>query len=375
MLLKNAEVLCADFVLRRADVLVENGKIAVVEPHIDGDGIDLSGKLLLPGLINVHTHGADGCDVMTANYDDINRMSMYMAKTGTTAFMPSTSTMLEPDIKSAMANIAAAMERGVDGACILGAHMEGPYLAAPKRGAHKQEWLRSVNEVDFDGIQQAAKGCVRMVTIAPETDGAMAFIEKNAHEIVISLGHTGADYDMCKKAFEFGANHVTHMFNAMPSIHHRTLTLIAAAFDSCAMVELIGDGLHVDPVTMRMAYNMFGDERILIVTDSLAQTGMGDGVYEFAGTSIVITNGIARQSDGTISGGTSNMWQCVNNLVSWGISMPSAVKMASKNPAVSVGVYDKKGSIGVGKDADLLIADKSLNLLSVMIDGKFITKQ
>ena len=374
MLLKNAEVLCADFVLRKADVLVENGKIAAIEPSIAGEGMDFSGKLLLPGLINVHTHGADGCDVMTADYDDINRMSMYMAKTGTTAFLPSTSTMLEPDIKSAMANIADAMDKGVDGACILGAHMEGPYLAAPKRGAHKQEWLRSVNELDFDGIQESARGCVRMVTIAPETDGAMEFIEQKAGEVVISLGHTGAGYDMCKKAFGFGANHVTHMFNAMPPIHHRELTLIAAAFDSEAMVELIGDGLHVEPTVIKMTYNMFGDERILIVTDSLAQAGMGDGVYDFAGSEIIIKDGIARQSDGTISGGTSNMWQCVCNLVSWGIDMPSAVKMASKNPAVSIGAYGNKGSIDVGKDADLLVADKSLELLEVMMAGEFIKR-
>jgi len=374
MLLKNAEVLCADFILRKSDVLLENGKIAAIDPSIAGEGMDLSGKLLLPGLINVHTHGADGCDVMTADYDDINRMSVYMAKTGTTAFLPSTSTMLEPDIKSAMANIAGAMERGVGGAHILGAHMEGPYLAASKRGAHKQEWLRSVNEVDFGGIQQSAKGCVRMVTIAPETDGAMEFIEKVAGEVVISLGHTDAGYELCKKAFGFGANHVTHMFNAMPSIHHRELTLIAAAFDSVAMLELIGDGLHVEPTVIKMAYNMFGDDRIVIVTDSLAPTGMGDGVYDFAGSAITIKDGIARQSDGTISGGTSNMWQCVNNLVSWGIDMPSAVKMASKNPAVSIGVYDKKGSIDIGKDADLLIADKSLELIDVMVAGEFIER-
>ncbi len=370
-IIKNAAVLNGNFKFIQADVEVDGTLIRRIAPHIDGAPVlDANGAYLLPGLVNIHTHGAVGYDTTSCDYDGLNAMSKYWASTGTTAFLPTTTTALYDDTLRAMETIAAAAERGVDGAKILGINMEGPYLSERYKGAHRPDWLRSVREFDFDAMQHAAGGRIKLTTVAPETDGALAFIESCDSTVHVSLGHTGADYETCMAAFQAGATQVTHLFNAMPPLHHRSKSLIAAAFESGAMVELIGDGLHVSPTMAKMAYAMFGPDKIILINDSMNAAGLREGEYEFCGMHVTVQGGVARQEDGTICGGIAPLFECVKNMVAWGVPLEEAVKMASYNPACAVEAQARVGSIVPGKDADLLLVSKELELQQVFVKGK-----
>ena len=370
-IIRNATVLNGNFKFIQAEVEVDGARIRRIAPHLDGAPVlDAQGAYLLPGLVNIHTHGAVGYDTASCDYDGLNAMSRYWASTGTTAFLPTTTTALYEDTLHAMETIASAAEQGVDGAEILGVNMEGPYLSELYRGAHRPDWLRSVREFDFDAMQRAAGGRIKLTTIAPETDGALAFIESYGRAVHVSLGHTGADYETCMAAFEAGATQVTHLFNAMPPLHHRRKSLIAAAFESGAMVELIGDGLHVSPTMAKMAYAMFGPEKIILINDSMNAAGLSEGEYEFCGMHVTVQDGVARQEDGTICGGIAPLLECVKNMISWGVPLEEAVRMASYNPACAVRAQERVGSIAPGKDADLLLVSKELELWQVFIKGK-----
>ncbi len=371
--IKNANVLNENFMFEKTDIAVEDKKIVKIAPKLFlGDIIEADEAYVLPGLVNIHTHGAMGHDATGCNYKGINAMSKYWAKTGTTSFLPTVMTAPENVLCSAMEKLNKAIERGVDGASVIGINMEGPYLSEKYKGAHRPDWLCSPNELDFDKVQQAAQGNIRLVTIAPEIDGSDEFIKKYAGKVCISLGHSNADYDTCMSAFENGAGQVTHLFNAMPSVHHRDLHLIEAAYECGAMVELIGDGLHVKSTTAMMAYKLFGADRMILINDSVNAAGLGEGTYDFGGYEVTVKDGVARQADGTICGGTASLWDCVKNMVSWGVRLEEAVKMASYNPARQVGLLDSIGSIKEGKDADFIIATKELEIKDVFIKGRKI---
>lgn len=371
--IKNANILNDKFEFEKNDLQIDNGKIIKIGSDLSGgEVIDANGAYVFPGLVNIHTHGAMGYDTIGCGYEGINEMSKLWAKTGTTSFMPTMVTALRDDACKAAEDVASAIDKGTEGASVVGIHMEGPYLSEKYKGAHRPDWLRTPKQFDFDELQTAAKGNIRLITMAPELDGGIEFIKKYADKVKISLGHTAATYDVCKEAFKAGAAHVTHLFNAMPGIHHRDLTLIAAAFESDAMVELIGDGLHVKKQTAMMAYKLFGDERMVLINDSVNAAGLGDGKYEFGGFNVTVKDGIALQDNGTICGGTASLWDCVKNMISWGVSIQSAVKMATYNPAKAIGLSDKIGSIKEGKDADILIVSNELELCDVFIKGRKI---
>lgn len=370
MLIKNARYLDDTFTFQTGDLLIANGRIAEIREQLAGQAdYDLSGKMLLPGLVNIHTHGAVGYDAVSASGDELNEISKYWASTGTTSFLPTTSTALKQDLTKAMQTISHAIKMGVEGAEILGINMEGPYLSKEYKGAHRADWLSDPETVRFADMQRAACGTIRLVTLAPELEGAMAFVEEFADSVRISLGHTGASYAQCQAAFSKGARHVTHLFNAMPTLHHRNLSLIAAAFEKAESVELICDGLHVSPTVVLMAIKLFGCDRIVVINDSTNATGMPEGTYQFCGETVVVRDGLARKTDGTISGGTQSLLQCVKNLTEWGVPLESAVKMASYNPAAAIGAM-QKGCIRVDMDADLIVVDTTLNLEKVFIRGR-----
>lgn len=369
-IIKNGLVLDENFVFEQKDILIEDGKIVSVASDLSGgEVIDASGCYVLPGLVNIHTHGAVGYDTSCGSYEGIDEMSKYWAKTGTTSFLPTTTTLLYDDLKSNMQMLAASIKRGASGAKIAGINMEGPYLSASHKGAHRADWLRSPDECSFEDMQKAADGNIKLVTLAPEIDGALDFVKKYSDSVCISLGHTGANYEQCMEAFKYGAKHVTHLFNAMPSIHHRNLSLIAAAFESGANVELIGDGLHVKKQTAMMAYKIFGKDKMILINDSMNAAGLGEGEYDFCGYHVFVKDGVALQDDGTICGGIAPLWDCVKNMYLWGAKLEDAVKMASYNPAKAIGLENSIGSIKEGKAADIIIASKDLEINDVLIDG------
>lgn len=375
MLLKKGLVLNDQFCFEKADVLIEHGKIKAVGPNIgyDGETLDVSGKIVAPGMINIHTHGALGYDTCDCEHERFEKMSRFHASAGTTTFLATTTTMPEKDILRTVNEIAEAKKRGTSGAVIGGINLEGPYLSATRRGAHRLDWLVTVKQLDFDKIQRAAGGMISLVTIAPETDGAMEFISTHAGSVHISVGHTAADYETCLAAYRLGATHTTHLFNAMEPIHHRKPGPVAAAYESGAFAELICDGMHVAPVVVKMAFEMFG-ERIVVITDSICATGLTDGNYQFGGRDITVRDGAARLADGTLSGSTSTMLSCIKNLISWGIGPEDALKSASLSPARAIGMDASKGSIRQGKDADLIVLDADYSLKYTFVGGNCVWK-
>ncbi len=371
--IKNAKVLNDSFEFINADVCIDGNKIAQIAPDInEGEIIDASGKCVLPGFVSIHTHGAVGEYAVDSDYDAVNKVSKFWATNGTTTFVPTTSTRSFDEVKRAMGAIAEAIERGCDGAAVAGVNMEGPYLSEKGRGGHNVELMRTPAEFDFDELQKAARGNIKIVTLAPEIDGAVDFVKKYGDKVCVSLGHSGANYDEAKAAFDAGAKLVTHLFNGMPSIHHRNMGLIEAAFDSSASVEIITDGVHINKSMVLMAIKMFGYDRIVIINDSMQGTGLSDGVYNFKGMVRVIKNGVGVTEDGRINGGTATILKCVKNVVKWGVPLEMAVKMATYNPAAAIGMEDKIGSIAEGKDADIVIASDALEIKNVFVKGRKI---
>lgn len=371
MLLTQATVLTPGG-FSRADVRVSGGRFAEIAPAIvpeEGEQvIELPGRIIAPGFVNIHTHGAAGADAMDAAYDAFEAMSHFHAAHGTTTYLPSTVTMARESIERALAAAADAMERGVGGARIGGINLEGPYLSEKKRGAHDPAQLRTPREVGFGELQRTARGNIRLVTVAPELDGAAELIRAASGSVTVSIGHSAAGFDACMAAFAQGAAHVTHLFNAMNSLHHRDPGLVGAAYESGAVVELICDGLHVAPTVVKMAFELFAG-RVCVITDSMRAAGMPDGTYSLGAGPVTVSGGVARTPDGTIAGGTAGMIDCVQNLIAWGVRPETALYAASAVPARAVGLDSQIGSIAPGMAADFAVLDPAYALCATYAGG------
>ena len=338
------------------DITIENGTITAVTPASgSGEGMDCTGLEVIPGLVDMHTHGCVGKDTMDGEFAE---MSAFLAENGTTAWLPTTMTQSYEAIKKVTEG-----NRNVKGAQILGFHMEGPYINAKKKGAQNGKFIRNPDLAEFKSLDG-----MKVVTIAPELDGSMEFIKECG--ALVCIGHTDADYDTCIKAIEAGANCLTHTFNAMPGIHHRNPGPIPAALEKNIYVQAITDGLHLHPAVVMMLYKMFGADRMVIISDAMRATGLGDGIYEFGGQDIEVKDGVARTMDGAIAGSTSTLWRCVQQAVRFGVPFADAVKMATRTPADMIG-EPKKGRIEPGADADLVLLDKNREISRVMIAGEF----
>jgi|GEM_PF-94914 len=339
------------------DLTIQNGTITAIEPAGSaGEGTDCSGLTVVPGLVDMHTHGCAGYDTMDAHFEE---MSNFLAQNGTTSWLPTTMTQSYDAIRR-----VTESSRDVSGAQILGFHMEGPYINATRKGAQNGKFIKDPDLAEFRSLDG-----MKVVTIAPELPGSVEFIKECG--ALVCIGHTDADYDTCIAAIEAGANCLTHTFNAMPGIHHRNPGPIGAAVAKNIYVQAITDGLHLHPAIVLMLYKTFGPDRMVIISDAMRATGLGDGTYEFGGQDIIVKDGVARTLDGAIAGSTSTLWRCVKQAVSFGIPFADAVRMATRTPADMIG-EPKKGRIEVGADADLLLLDADLELERVMIAGRFI---
>lgn len=369
MIIGNAKVFM-DGKFVPGSVTVENGIIAAIGNEAVFD-VDAKGQYLVPGFVDVHTHGAVGGDFSDGLAEDLPKMSRYYASNGVTAFLATTMTLKERTLTSAM-EVIRDFVRPTDGAKCAGIHLEGPFLCYNKRGAQAAENLHLPDADMFCRLNEASGGKVKLVTIAPETEGAMDFIRKVSPVCTVSLGHTEADYDTAMEAFRNGASHATHLFNGMPSLHHRSPGVIAAAFDSDATVELICDGLHIHPGVIRMTSKLFG-ENLVVISDSLRCAGMPDGQYELGGQPIEMKNGRATLlGTNTLAGSSSNLLSELRNLVCFGLSLEDALTAMTIAPAKAVRLDSQIGSIAVGKAADLLLLDAQLHLCAVYVDGQKI---
>jgi N-acetylglucosamine-6-phosphate deacetylase len=358
------------------DLVIDGGKIRAAgrarEPI--GHEVDAAGMILMPGFIDVHTHGGGGCNLHTADAEEIIAYTRWAPRTGTTGFL--IAIVGVPDglptaqLRAATAAIAAGRTDHT-GAEALGIHLEGPYISAQHRGAHALAWLRTPEPEETEALLRLVGGHLRLITIAPELPGAGEMIERLAAAGVrVSIGHTDATFEQTKQAIRLGATHMTHCFNAMRPLRHRDPGPLGAVVEAEQVHgELIADGVHVHPAVMRVLLRALGVGRTVIVTDAQA-AGDAGATFEFAGQPAHVADGAVRLRDGTIAGSVLTMDQALRNVLHLGgVTLSEAVGMLSLNPARVAGVAERKGHLRAGYDADVLIFDQALTLQATLCRG------
>ena len=376
MFYKNARIFCDDFQFRMGAFAVENGVFTAVLPeNVPADAIDLEGATVIPGLIEVHSHGAAGVDFSDGDYEGLKAMAAYYAGCGVTSFAPASMTLPYRVLSVAFANAKRLVEEDVPGLSVLrGIQMEGPFFSYKKRGAQNADYLK---EPDFDGFKQLydiSGGLLRIVDLAPELPGAVEFTEKASKLCTVSVAHTDAGYDDAKAVFDAGARHLTHLYNAMPAIHHRTPGVIPAASENPEVrAEIICDGFHIHPAAVRLAFAMFPG-RMVLVSDSGRCAGKEEGYsFDLGGQMAEIRGGVAKLvGTDTIACSAANLWQCLQNVLSWNIAEEEAVRAATWNPACAIGAQNVVGSISVGKRADFLVCSPDYTRKRVFLAGNEI---
>ncbi len=327
----------------------------------------------IPGLVDIHFHGCMGADLCDAEPDTIKTLAEYQAGQGVTTICPATMTMSLPELHKIMANIGSYTGEGVQGAHFAGVNMEGPFISPANKGAQAAENIIPCDAALFRELNRESGGRIRLVDIAPEEPGALEFIEAVRDEVNVSLAHTVADYDDAMAAFQAGANHVTHLFNAMLPFHHRKPGVQGAAADAGAYVELICDGVHIHPAMVRAVFKLFGSDRVCLISDSMRAAGLADGDYTLGGQAVKVKGNLATLADGTIAGSVTNLMLCLKNAVQeMQIPLEAAVRSASETPARSIGIFDRCGSLSAGKRADIVLLDKELNVRQVFVGGRLI---
>jgi N-acetylglucosamine-6-phosphate deacetylase len=356
------------------EVVVEGGRIAAVGP-VTGDGdqdtLDLGGCWLVPGYIDPHVHGGGGAQCNTADIDEIAKVAEFHARHGTTGLVATTVAAPLDELEAALGAIARC-----SAPTLLGAHLEGPFLSPKRPGAMDPELFLAPDAAQLERLLAAGAGGVRVMTLAPELPGALRLAELLVSAgVVVSIGHTDASGAEVRAAARLGVTSATHVFNAMPPLHHRAPGVIGAVIDlpeiSC---ELICDGIHVDPVAMRLLHRAKGTDGVRLVTDAMAAAGMPDGVYRLGGRPVTVTNGRAVLQGGeSIAGSTLTMEAAVQNAVRFlGTSVEEAVAMAATNSARLLGLGDRKGAIEAGLDADLVVLDERLAVQATMHAGQWL---
>jgi N-acetylglucosamine-6-phosphate deacetylase len=385
--IKNGRILTPDGFIDSGYISILDGKISAIGyenviPDNTTDIIDADGKIVLPGFIDIHCHGGKGSDVMDATLDDIETIAKYHAEGGTTAFLPTTASSSIEAILRAIDTISQARKSNIDGACIIGAHIEGPYFCYAKRGCHLPKYVRNPRPEEYDMMLEYAND-IKSMTLAPEIDGGERLIKDLVeNNIVASIGHSDATYEQVLKAIEWGATHVTHMYCAMSTIIKDGPKRISGVVESTLLfdeitTEVIADGKHLPPELIKLVVKAKGIDKVCVVTDAFRGAGMPSGVYTFGpkdGQEAVVQDGMSVMPDRTgYASGVVRMKDHIQTLINLvGLSLTDAVKMATIIPAKIIGVDDRMGSLEVGKDANILILDDDIEIHNTVINGKMI---
>lgn len=381
MIIKNVQIFTEDKTFIPGSIVIEDGRFKSVLADTDAvdeqaDVLNGEGCYAIPGMIDIHFHGCKGYDFCDGTQKAMEEIARYEASIGVTAIAPATMTLPVETLEAILSEAAEYREAQSAGADLVGINMEGPFISKVKKGAQDARYIVPCDTNTYRRFQNAAKGLVKYIGVAPEESDALEFIRQVKDETAISLAHTNADYATAKAAYDAGASHAVHLYNAMPPFTHREPGVVGAAADSGhVMAELICDGIHIHPAVVRTTFKMFGEDRIIFISDSMRAAGMPDGKYTLGGLDVAVNGKRATLvSDGALAGSVTTLPDCVRTAVKeMQIPLETAVACASMNPAKSLGIYDEYGSITPGKKADVVLLDKDLGLKAVIKDGQKIT--
>lgn len=353
------------------DVCIDGACIA--DASNCGQTYDLTGYYVIPGLTDVHFHGAMGHDFSDGDAEGLQAMADYELSRGVTQICPAGMTLDREALLAMCANARRHRETAKGGADLVGINLEGPFLSPEKKGAQNGAWLRNPDVALFRELQNEAKGLVKLVSVAPELPGALDFIQQVGERVCVSIAHTTADYETALSAFQAGARQVTHLYNAMPPFAHRAPGVVGAAFDTPeSRVELICDGVHVHPSVVRATFRMFGPDRVILISDTMRAAGMPDGDYTLGGQDVHVEGRRATLADGTLAGSATDLMACMVTAVQMGIPLHHAVKAAAVNPARAIGIYSRVGSLEPGKRANLVLLYRDLQVREVIFRGRTV---
>lgn len=374
MIIRNAKVFTGGCRFEERDLLIRDGRIVFGAPPMDSEEVlDARGSYALPGLVDIHFHGAVGHDFCDADEAGLQAIADFEASKGVLAICPATMTFSEEILNGIMD--AAAAHKNERGADLVGINMEGPYISPRKVGAQNPKYVMGADAGMFRRLQARSGGLIKLVDVAPEEPGNLDFIRACRDEVRISIAHTCTDYETAKEAFAAGASHMTHLYNAMPGITHRAPGPIIAALEEDAEVELITDGVHIHPAMVRFTFRTFGDSHVILVADSMMACGLPDGQYSLGGQAVTVCGPRATLTEhpDTIAGSATCLYDCMRHAVlDMGVPLASAVRAASLNPARSIGIDADYGSLEPGRWGNVVLADGQLNIQKVIRRGKVL---
>ena len=332
-------------------------------------------QTLVPGFIDVHIHGGGGKDIMEGTREAIEVISGILARHGTTSYLATTVTASPIATIQAVERLGKLMEEGTGGAKMVGLHLEGPFISEKKRGVHPPEHIRKPSTRIFDELLKMSNHQVKLITLAPEIEGSLEFIENaRSKGVLVSMGHSNATFEEAMRAIKAGVSHATHTFNAMRDFNHREPGILGAVLaDQSVWAEIIADGVHVDPVAVNILLKCKGVKKILLITDAISATEMPDGQYQLGSLTVLVSKGVCRIPEGQLAGSTLTQDRALQNMIRWtGLPLEEAVCMATQNPAQAVGIDKQKGSVQSGYDADLVLLEDDLRVHTTLREGKVI---
>lgn len=376
MIIKNGQVFHSSGRFIPADVELAGDRIVKVAPAgtLHGDEeLDAAGKYVTPGFVDIHIHGAAGsdfCDGMDGSDKYVRAMQKYLGSQGVTSFLGTTMAFSEEILDRIFDTARPIFGQEGYGAVLRGVNMEGPFFNKAKKGAQAEEYIIDPDWEMFQRLWERSGHNIRLVDVAPELPGALEFAQKASKLCTVSIAHTCATYEEAADGFANGFTHTTHLFNAMPAFTHRAPGVVGAASDFAEHIEMICDGIHLNPAVVRAVFNMFGPDRVCIISDAMQACGMPNGEYSLGGQKVFMTDGLATLADGTIAGSATCQAEGFRRAVKFGVPLESALKAATINPAKAAGLYDEVGSIAVGKRADVLVLGADLHPEHIFIGGK-----